>query len=513
MDLPLIRRFSALFRGYELAHGRYSEGGGTVEGTGKVKGKGRTVHSPLKDSDWQEHLEKTGDGVGAIPLRTDDRLFFAAIDVDVYPLDHAELAAKAARYGLVTCRSKSGGAHLYAFFLAAQPAKETRQRLTAAAAALGHGGVEIFPKQSERASERDVGNWINLPYYGGDSSLRYAIDPETGSSLSLDEFLSYAESKRLGSWEWIALPKINEDVLPEGPPCLQYLLSAGGFPSGTRNDGLFGLGVYYRKAFPDDWEDRVFTASQVECSPPLPRSEVEAILKSLRRKDYAYPCKRPPLQPHCNKTECRKRLHGVGATPGGANIEITAITKYLGEPVRWCVEVEGARVETDTDTLFSHRDFSKICMERINKIPAPVAAPKWLAYLNEKLELVDEVPQPEEVDERVLLIYYVQAWLYGNSRAKSRDEMLLDKPWHHEGRIYFLGTSLRKKLDADRYRYGVWAKVWEVLRDRMDARKEKGINIRGNYREPWSVPNTLEVREEDMQFGPAPAAHEEKTDF
>ena len=38
------------------------------------------------------------------------------------------------------------------------------------------------------------------------------------------------------------------------PPCLRILESKG-YPEGTRNNGLFNVGVFYRKAFPNDWEN------------------------------------------------------------------------------------------------------------------------------------------------------------------------------------------------------------------------------------------------------------------
>ena len=40
---------------------------------------------------------------------------------------------------------------------------------------LGYGGCEIFPKQEELLVERgDIGNFINLPYFDAEQTMRYA---------------------------------------------------------------------------------------------------------------------------------------------------------------------------------------------------------------------------------------------------------------------------------------------------------------------------------------------------
>jgi hypothetical protein len=45
--------------------------------------------------------------------------------------------------------------------------------------------VEVFPKQDKLDSPDDVGNWINLPYYGGSSWV--AVTAE-GQELPLAAF-------------------------------------------------------------------------------------------------------------------------------------------------------------------------------------------------------------------------------------------------------------------------------------------------------------------------------------
>jgi hypothetical protein len=53
--------------------------------------------------------------------------------------------------------------------------KLVRNKLTEMAALIGHSTSEIFPKQSSISLEKgDLGNFLNLPYYNRNKSVRYA---------------------------------------------------------------------------------------------------------------------------------------------------------------------------------------------------------------------------------------------------------------------------------------------------------------------------------------------------
>ena len=55
-------------------------------------------------------------------------------------------------------------------------AGDFRDKAAEISSALGHGRCEIFPKQEQILVERgDVGNFINLPYFDSEQTLRYAI--------------------------------------------------------------------------------------------------------------------------------------------------------------------------------------------------------------------------------------------------------------------------------------------------------------------------------------------------
>ena len=192
-------------------------------------------------------------------------------------------------------------------------------------AALGYGGSEIFPKQIKLHLDRDdVGNFLNLPYFNAEEGLRYAIKDD-GTSATLDEFLELYEQYKQTP-EQIASLQVGsakkEEPMMDGPPCLQILASKK-IGEGGRNNGLFNLGVYLRKAYPDSWETEILTYNMQYLDPPLPLSEVNIVAKQLDRKEYAYKCSDAPINAYCNKTLCLTRKHGVGAAVQGSHSKLT----------------------------------------------------------------------------------------------------------------------------------------------------------------------------------------------
>src|SRR5690606_20099328 len=129
-------------------------------------------------------------------------------------------------------------------------------KLREMAAALGFGGSEIFPKQTEVLLDRgDVGSWINMPYFNAEATTRHGVFID-GAVQTAEEFIEYANQNKVTN---DALENISQTVAPpsstveHGPPCLQHLAMQG-FPPGTRNVGLYNLGVYAKKRDPDNWE-------------------------------------------------------------------------------------------------------------------------------------------------------------------------------------------------------------------------------------------------------------------
>ena len=166
-------RFMALFAGLDRAHGKY-ELNGSSKGS-KVGGKASTILGPVTLELWNRHIDGKL-GLGIIPIREDGTVVWGAIDIDVYEgmdLPKLEAECESLKLPLVICRTKSGGAHLFLFCKEPLKATIVRSKLIQFASALGHVGVEVYPKQTELASKEDVGNWLNMPYFGGDMTTRF----------------------------------------------------------------------------------------------------------------------------------------------------------------------------------------------------------------------------------------------------------------------------------------------------------------------------------------------------
>ena len=301
--------------------------------TAKIQGKATVVREERTTELWEGHLSGKGQSVGIIPINEENKVKWGCIDVDQYPLDHKKIIERVRKIKLplIVCRSKSGGAHLFIFVDDWVPAREMQDVLNHMSAALGYGGSEVFPKQVKLFLDRgDVGNFLNLPYYDQEMGLRYAFNDD-GSAASLEDFFKLHE-KYVQTREQLLALTVEEkpdEILPDGPPCLQ-LLAKQRISEGGRNNGLFNLGVYLRKAYPDSWESEILTYNMQYLDPPLPLSEVNIVAKQLLKKDYAYKCKDAPINSYCNAELCRTRKHGIGAAVAGATI--ANLRKYNSIP-------------------------------------------------------------------------------------------------------------------------------------------------------------------------------------
>ena len=480
-----------LFKGYEHAHGQYRVQ--KKEADGKMSGRAVTVSEPATIENFESHLNGGDYILGIIMLRENNSCNFGVIDVDIrgeVKLNESleKLEKKIRNTPLVLCRSKSGGAHLYLFCNPAIAAVDMVAKLNEFAATLGYGGAEIFPKQISRANERDRGNWINLCYWDGDKSERHAI--HNGKKLNLKQFIEVAEKKRTTYEELEGYtPELN-NVFEDGPPCLQHIMTMG-FPEGGRNISLFNVGVYYRKKNPDDWQEDLMKFNYEHVGEPLPSSEVQGLVKAVSKKDYAYTCRQSPICNYCEKSKCMKREFGIGGIRGGQAIEIDAITKYETEnrsSVRWYIEMQGERIEVTTPQLLDQRQLQKLCVEKLNKCPSTMPAQRWEQRINELLNSVEVVVDPDDASPQGQFEKMLDSFLTGKVQARHRDEIMNAKPWHDsdEGKVYFRSEDLFIYLDARRFRYPSQHQIWSWLRSIGGDRK--AFRIKSKPVKVWSVP-------------------------
>ena len=454
--MSLAETFAKRYAGLRSAYGTFTSTNETRE-DGKASGKNITISKNLEEKDvidlWTKHLNGQ-QSLGIVPINEDNECVWGAIDVDEYQLDLKSLAIRLAQQQLplVLCRSKSGGAHIFIFLVEPIPASMLQRKLRQVAAAIGYGQAEIFPKQTKLLLDRgDRGSTLNMPYFGGENSTRYAYGEE-GQALTPNEFIEYIDKIQITPklLEQLEASPLNEqqEWLDQAPPCIQHLVVQG-FPKGTRNSGLFNVGVFLRKKFADDWEKRLEDINIQYMQPPLGAQEVLTVIKQLKRKDYFYKCNDQPIASHCNSPLCRTRKYGIGAN-GGTPL-FSNLTKQDSDPPIWFLDVEGGRLELETDDLLNQNRFQRKCMEALNKIPPKVKDNVWRQIIQQLLDVITIVEVPAESSTEGHFMELLEAFCTERP-ARERDELLLHKPWTNKGKTYFRLADLMDYLHRNNFK-------------------------------------------------------------
>lgn len=484
----------ALFEGFSGAYGTYD---GTVQndikgGKLEIKQSARTVRSPVTQELWDDHLSGEAP-LGIIPIRDNNTCLWGVIDVDTYGVSLPDMVESISKFELplVTCRSKSGGAHLFLFLSDPAPAELVQARLKEMAALLGYGSAEVFPKQRIVHTERgDLGSWLNMPYFGGEETDRYGVKPG-GLAMTLGEFLTAAEAARRPS-EYLrhehrvkkakgsgGEEKGNPDF-GDGPPCMQHLANVG-FPQGTRNKGLFALASFAKKKYGTQWVETLERWNRDHFDPPLPSAEVQQIIKSHERKEYNYTCREHPLSSHCNSTLCRTRKYGVG---GDDDFPVISGLSVLDtEPPLWFLDVDDQRLELTTDELQNFKAFHRVCMERLFRCFRMMKQDQWLQIVSIAMREAVKIDAPEEVGVSGQFYELVEQFVMNRHRGEQKEDLLVGRPWldEEEGRHYFRLIDLMRYLESSGFKTLNRAQVTTRLKDRGGGRhffnfKGKGVN-------------------------------------
>ena len=447
--MSLAEEFMDLYLGSDQAHGTTTVG--RIGRNGKAEADSKVIRKPMKLRDVEGHLAGT-QGIGGIPINSENECRFAVLDIDDYDLDLSALVAKVNQMNLplITCRSKSGGAHLYMFLKEFTSARLVREYMTELSAAIGFAGREIFPKQDEILSDRgDVGNFINLPYFNADQSMRYALASHNAKAMSLEDFIEKAKSMRvnLADLEPLLLRDQESNELKDYPPCIRRIVAAGGF-SVNRNESLMHSVIAIRKQNPDDWKPAVEEFNNRYMQPPLPAAEVATIQNQHAKKEYGFKCEVNPMKDHCDKTLCRQAKYGIGR--GGKLIPVlTGLTILESNPRLYHLNVNGKRMELTLDELNTSRGFQRKCLEVLNIRPDLQKDSDWNVIVNELLTNATVIPAPAELTLEGQFRDYLEDFCTSRIKAMAPEEVNMGKPWTENGvtmfKIVALMDYLKKK--------------------------------------------------------------------
>jgi len=484
------KKLSELFKGLDRAHGTYQIDDTDV--SEKVSGQALTLAQPPTLAMWQQHLDGTR-SLGIVPIMDDGKCNWACIDIDTYKGDVcAQIVLFLKKYNIpfIVCRSKSGGAHVFVFFKEPVPAPKIIRKLNAIAKSMGHEGAEIFPKQVKIEPDQ-YGNWLNMPYFDEEVTLRYAFDKD-GEQLTLDEFLKAAEKIKLTEKEFDAIqpPKL-EFPFADGPPCLAQFAMQGGVSEGGRNNALMQMAAYAKFKYGEEgWKEETEKLNDLYIKPPLTGRELaDTVFKSNDRRDYGYMCTHPPMVNVCNKRVCMQRQFGVGGAAEDqfeAEINLEDLKKLIYElpngkmiddNPKWELTIQNRVIRfPDTSFLQEQKKFATLCINKVNTYPPTLPAGRWRALIHDRLKNVEVVRIPFEQSDHAQTLEHLKDFLRNMAHAKNVSQLmdglaLNDKGVYRfrlESLVDFIREKTRRAVDADAI--GEHLEAFEMRRQRSTVR-------------------------------------------
>ena len=281
---------------------------------------------------------------------------------------------------------------------------------------------------------------------------------------------------------------------------------------GSRNNGLFNIGVYLRKAYPNTWETEILTYNLTYLEPPLPLNEVNVIAKQLGRKDYVYKCNDAPINAHCDKALCMTRKFGVGAAMQGA--AVANLRKYNSTPPVWFLDLSGEPLELDTEGLLNQPAFQKACMEQLNQMPMTMSKQNWetristlMSEMRDNESAIMEVAQDASINGQ--FYDYLEEFCRHLQQAQDKEEILLRRPWTDEerGTTYFRLRDFEGHLKKNKF---FELKTYKIAQRLRDIHGESIVmKIKGRSVRVWAIPS-FDVSDVDIE---APHFQSEEVPF
>ena len=433
-----VENFKNIFQGLDRAHGvTYVDKKG-VDGE-KIKGKSFVQREMVTNDHWLFHLQGREPSLGIIPINDDNKCKWGCVDIDSYAgFDHQKLInkIKSLKLPLLVFRSKSGGAHVFCFTTVPVEAKLMRDKLLSVSAVLGYGGSEVFPKQIELKSKDDTGNFLNLPYFNGDDTMRYAF-LENGEAASIEGFYGLYERNKLTPEQLEKLEvKRPQSEFSDGPPCLESL-TQNKLDDG-RDRVIYQFIQYAKRKWPEEWSKKINQFNYNHFITPLDDKVIQDKIKFHSKKDLGFKCNEEPMCSHCDKKLCKTRKYGIG----GESVfpELSDLQKVdLDEPYYW-VNVDGERVKLDNiDCLMEQRLFRRSVAKQIDKKPPRIKGPDFDKFTDLLLAGIEIIKAPIGSSLIEQLKDHLEEYCTNDSAATTnKEEIFLGNVWTSEGKHHFI---------------------------------------------------------------------------
>ena len=339
-----IKKFIEFYSGLKRSYGYATMDKAVLSDEGKLKPVYGWTGYPITDNDYVQHLEGKR-AIGIQPCDDEGKARFGAIDIDDkqhsyknFPFQkYIDLIIK---YNLpvIPVKSKSGGLHLCVFFKEKVSALFIRNFFDKILMTLGlPSNIEIYPKETELGTKSDGtpddGHFINLPYFN--KTERVALNPH-GGIFTFEQFIKVVELnlqteesiEQFNKTHIKTLLNGGNDEFLEGPPCLQ-IMTKNKLVDG-RDRFLYNYMVFAKKAYPDNWEEKVKEAARnyFEYDKNWDDKKVEVKIRSWRKETKGHTCNEDPIKDFCIKSECIKRQFGILSDKKKRYPKVSGLQKY-----------------------------------------------------------------------------------------------------------------------------------------------------------------------------------------
>lgn len=459
-----MKSFSDLYRGRDDAYGYYGDiTNAQATDRGKRVGRAATRRAPVTPELWTAHL--AGETrLGIVPVLKNGKCGWFCIDVDFYQEKglHEDIAARIRECGLplVQTKSKSGGAHLWCFFsdpiLASKArsiAENFRKKLS-----LPDEHIDIFPAQDKAD---DIGNWVNLPYFG---DACHCVGESGSEDLALEEFLEYANDRvqHHSDLEVRSKEKVRTSK-SDAPPCVDWM-KENGLPEGYRNNGVTQFAIYALRSKGDTWKETVEQFNEEAPEVPLSKYELRTIFKSIQSKNYAYLCDKIETL-HCDKKECKLREYGIGKGKSSAgDIVIERLEKIDGEEPIYRVTIKGKRFQINLDQLFLYNAFKKAALGAINEFLPVIKQPEWEVFMNDYLQMMEIQEAGEDTQMRDRVVKVFQRFAENATAESLKVAVERGVPYFDGHNLLFRGDEFMQIVDRQLNKLPR-EKTWAYMRD------------------------------------------------
>ena len=468
--------FKKYFTGLERDYGFCNvEKGYKDPTTGKIKfnpGDYGWAGKPITEFEYKQHLDGTK-SIGIQPCDDHGLARFGAIDID--PKIYKDLDVKyyldviqQKELPLIPIKSKSGGLHLYVFTKEPVKALQIKEFLEQVLFLFKLPlKTEIFPKQTKLGTnpngDRINGNFINLPYFGGNE--RVALSP-TGEEMSLELFLKCIELNKVSGEElkekqdtFISNElKGGGEEFKDGPPCLEILTKEKITMTDYRDRFLYNYMVFAKKKYGDNWKKKVIQAARnyFVFDEDWTDDHVKKKIKSWDKQTAGHLCNQEPINTVCVKAECVKRKYGIASETRATWPALGNLLKIDHKPepeYYFTVEKEdGESVPVHArskNEIKDQKELRGLLMAQADILPPPLKQMDFYEIQKALLATIDVVQPAPGTSPLDILKKNLEAYVNG-AQATNYHSFKSGSPFKDKDYVYFIYDSFYNDFLKDR---------------------------------------------------------------